>query len=81
MTKSVRTLIAFEATQKAWLDRRSRSTGRPIAQLVRDAVDLARRAEKGAGPSDWAGALASVMGIRKGEDGLQVQQRLREEWT
>jgi hypothetical protein len=80
MPKSVRTLIAFEATQKSWLDRRSRSTGRPIAQLVRDAVDLARRADKGGDPSDWAGALASVKGIGKGIDGLEIQRKLREEW-
>ena len=81
MPKSVRTLIAFEPAQKSWLDRRARSTGRPVAQLVRDAVDFARRADSGSGRSDWAGALASVKGIRKGEDGLEVQQRLREEWA
>jgi hypothetical protein len=80
MPKSVRTLIAFEAAQKSWLDRRSRSMGRPVAQLVRDAVDLARRAEKGADRTDWAGALASVKGIRKGEDGLATQLKLRQEW-
>jgi hypothetical protein len=80
MPKSVRTLIAFEAAQKSWLDRRSRSTGRPIAQLVRDAVDLARRADKGADRSDWSGALASVKGIGKGIDGLEMQRKLREEW-
>lgn len=80
MPKSVRTLIALEPAQKSWLDRRSRSTGRPIAQLVRDAVDLARRAHNGAERSDWAGALASVKGIGKGIDGLEMQRKLREEW-
>lgn len=81
MPKSVRTLIAFEPAQKSWLERRARSSGRPIAQLVRDAVDLARRADTGAGRSDWAGALGSVKGIRQGEDGLVAQQRLRDEWA
>jgi len=80
MPKSVRTLIALKPAQKTWLDRRSRLTGRPIAQLVRDALDLARRAENGAERSDWAGALASVKGIGNGIDGLELQRKLREEW-
>ena len=80
MPKSVRTLIAFEAAQKSWLARRSRLTGRPIAQLVRDAVDLARRADDRSSPSDWTGTIASVKGIRKGEDGLETQLKLRKEW-
>lgn len=81
MPKSVRTLIAFEPAQRNWLDKRALSTGRPIAQLVRDAVDLARRADKGAGRSDWASALASVKGIGNGVDGLEAQRRMREEWV
>ncbi|HNY32000.1 MAG TPA: hypothetical protein PKO15_14025 [Fibrobacteria bacterium] len=81
MPKTVRTLIAFEASQKAWLDRRSRSTGRPVAQLVRDAVELARRSEKGATDTGWDGAIESVKGIRHGEDGLATQRKLREEWS
>ncbi len=81
MLKSVRTLIAFEAAQRSWLDRRSRSTGRPVAQLVREAVDLARRATKGADRQDWAETLASLKGICDGEDGLATQLKLREEWS
>lgn len=80
MSKSVRTLIALESAQKSWLDRRARATGRPIAQLVRDAVDLARRADHDAARSDWADALAAIKGIKKGEDGLETQRRLRDEW-
>jgi hypothetical protein len=80
MSKSVRTLIALEPAQKSWLERRSRATGRPVAQLVRDAVDLARRTDPDAGRSDWAGALAAIKGIKRGEDGLKIQRRLRDEW-
>jgi len=45
------------------------------------AVEQARRADSDSGISNWAVAVASVKGIRTGEDGLKVQQQLREEWN
>ena len=74
-------LIVLEPAQKSWLDRKARATGRPIAQLVCDAVDLARRADHNASRSDWVEALYAIKGIKKGPDGLEIQRRRRDEWT
>jgi len=75
----VRTLITLEEDDKRWLDARALEEGVPMAALIRRAVaqlraldtTRARRSE----------LLAASSGLGSGEDGLQQQRRLRDEWS
>lgn len=77
----VRTLISLPEDDKAWLEERARQDGVSMAEVVRRAIERFR-----CEPHDRASRptveelLARTAGIRRGEDGLTTQKRLRREW-
>lgn len=74
----VRTIVSLQEEDKAWLERRAREEGVSMAEMVRRAVRQMR--VSGAEAPSTADLLASTAGMRRGEDGLVVQRRLRDEW-
>ena len=72
----VRTVIALDPKDKAWLDRKARKSGVPMTEVVRQAVRSMREREE----VDFADLLAKTKGTWKGGDGLAYQRRIRSEW-
>lgn len=75
----IRTLISLDPEDKAWLERRSRQEGAPMARLVRRAIKRLRE-ESEASPSRFEVLLRETAGMLKAGDGLAAQRRLRREW-
>ena len=75
-----RTLIALDADDKAWLDREARRRHVPMAELVQQAIRDYRRREESLSRPTLQTALAWTSGIWRNGDGLNYQQRLRDEW-
>lgn len=74
----VRTIIALDEDDKAWLDERARQEGVAMTELIRRAVRLLRSMP--AGEPSAEELLELTRGIRRGGDGLAYQERLRDEW-
>lgn len=74
---TVRTLVALDAEDKAWLDRHAARRRVPMTQLVREAVSLLRQHEQRRAPGD---ILDRTRGLWTHGDGLDWQRRLRDEW-
>ena len=75
----VRTLISLNNQDKAWLDRQTEKTGKPMTALVRDAVAL-YRAQQSKPMTDGGTPLERTRGLWKHGDGLEWQRKLRAEW-
>lgn len=75
----VRTVIALEEEDKAWLDRESARRGMSMAQLIRTALRALRQATPPERPS-FDEILESTRGLWSGGDGLDYQRRVRDEW-
>jgi len=74
-----RTLISLDESDKDWLDAAAAREGTAATELVRRAVRLYReRASLERQPFDEI--LRRTRGLWRGEDGLQYQTRLRDEW-
>ncbi len=71
-----RTIISLEQEDKAWLDRKAQESGVPMAEIVRQAVRRMRQQEEAA----FDKVLKETSGIWRAGEGLDYQQRLREEW-
>ena len=71
-----RTIISLDEADKAWLDKRSVETGRPRAEIVREALRRLRAEEEAA----FDKALHRTRGLWKQGDGLQYQRRSRKQW-
>ena len=77
----IRTLISLDDEDKRWLDRKAKKEGTTMAQVVRTAVGRYReQCEREASEPSLAELLRRTSGISKGEDGLETQLRLRDEW-
>lgn len=74
----VRTVISLEEGDKRWLDAEAARQGVPMTEVIRRAVKLMRQERERAGELD--ALLAATRGIGSGEDDLEVQRRLRDEW-
>lgn len=74
----VRTVISLDAEDKQWLDREASREGVTMTELVRRAVKRMRSEQAAARAFDRM--LRNTSGIGRGEDGLAVQKRLRDEW-
>ena len=74
----VRTVISLEEGDKRWLDAEAAREGVPMTEVIRRAVKHMRQERERAGELD--ALLAATRGIGSGEDGLEVQRRLRNEW-
>ncbi len=72
-----RTVIALEPDLKAWLDQQAAREGVPMTELVRRAVRLLQEHEK----KGVAAILEESRGIWAAGDGLEFQNKLRDEWA
>lgn len=78
-TRMVRTVVALDEDDKAWLDRQAARRLLSMTELVREGVRLLRQHEraKASSPDDL---LTRTRGLWRRGDGLQWQNRLRDEW-
>ncbi len=74
MTKTV---IALEPEVKQWLDQKALREGVPMTELVRRAVQLLQEQER----ESFALILERSRGTWTEGDGLEYQEKLRNEWT
>lgn len=74
----VRTVISLDEDDKAWLDERARQEGVPMTELLRRAVRLLRSTPEGEPTTEEL--LEQTRGLWRGGDGLDHQERLRDEW-
>lgn len=76
-----RTLINLPPDDKDWLDEEARARHIPMTELVRQAVHAYRlRAQRRAQPN-LQEALKQTTGIWRQGDGLEYQNRMRNEWA
>ncbi len=75
----VRTVISLDPEDKAWLDRKSRRTGRSMAALIREAVSRYRAEEKRRRKSSMTDMLEKTSGLWKRGDALSWQKKMRDE--
>ena len=78
----VRILISLPEDDKSWLQERAREEAISMAEMVRRAIERFR-SELGAGavPASTEDLLARTASLRRGDDGLALQKRLRAEWS
>ena len=74
MTKTV---IALEPEVKKWLDQKALREGVPMTELVRRAVGLLKEQER----QSFALILERSRGTWTEGDGLEYQEKLRNEWS
>ena len=74
MTKTV---IALEPEVKQWLDQKALREGVPMTELVRRAVGLLKEQER----QSFALILERSRGTWTEGDGLEYQEKLRNEWS
>lgn len=75
-----KTLINLNPDDKAWLDKEAKRQRLPMTELVRQAVRSYRLREQSRRKPSLADALQRTAGLWKQGDGLQWQERLRDEW-
>ncbi|MHB9102137.1 MAG: hypothetical protein ACYC2E_11540 [Sulfuricella sp.] len=76
-----RTIISLEPEDRDWLARRAQVEHVPQTEVVRRALRLYRQNAETRGSQSFEELARITSGIRQGEDGLIVQQRLRDEWS
>lgn len=76
-----RTIISLEPDDRDWLARRAQVEHVPQTEVVRRALRLYRQNAETRGSQSFEELAQLTSGIRQGEDGLIVQQRLRDEWN
>jgi len=74
----VRTIISVEESDKQWLDLKAAREGVSLAHIVREAI--ARMRDEEARTREFNELLDATAGVVRGEDGLKVVKRLRDEW-
>jgi len=72
----IRTVISIEPDEKSWLERRAKSVGVPMSELVREAIRRMRRQED----ASFDRLLEETSGLWTEGDGLDFQRRSRAEW-
>ena len=75
----VRTVISLDPGDKAWLDREAAREGRPMTDLVRQAVALLRAVKRRGGEEPLAELLERTRATWRHGDGLAWQDELRDE--
>ena len=78
----VRTVIALDERDKAWLDRRAAREGVPMTELVRRAIrGLRTNSSEAPDPApSFDESLRLTSGLWRGQDGIKHQEKLRNEW-
>jgi hypothetical protein len=76
-----RTLINLDQDDKQWLDREAKARHLPMTELVRQAVRAFRIREESRARPPLQTILERTTGIWRSGDGLDYQQRIRDEWN
>ena len=71
-----RTILSLDPAAKAWLEERAAQEGVSMAEIMRRAITLLRERET----TEREALIKSTAGIWKHGDGLEYQQKLRDEW-
>lgn len=71
-----RTVVAIDNDIKQWIDTKAAQEGVPMTELVRRALRQYREHEE----RSIDMLLSKTSGIWTGGDGLEYQQRVRDEW-
>jgi len=72
----VRTIVSLDPADKSWLDRKAAETGRPMTEVVREAIRSMREREQGS----FRKLLVNTGGTWRKGDGLAYQRRVRRGW-
>lgn len=75
-----RTLINLDPDDKSWLDREAKTRHVSMTEIVRRAVRAYRVREESHGQLQLQSLLRETAGIWHHGDGLEYQQRARDEW-
>ena len=75
-----RTIINLEDDDKRWLDRQARERRVSMTSLVSEAVSEYRLRQEAAGRPDLQSSLNDTTGIWRRGDGMDWQERMRDEW-
>lgn len=74
----VRTGVSLNSDDKEWLDRKAQQGNVSMTGIVRRAVKRTRE-ENAAAPGSFETLLSKTAGVWRAGDGLQYQQKIREE--
>ena len=75
----VRTVVSLDSEDKEWLDRIAQQEHVSMTEIVRRAVKRMRE-ENAAAPGSFETLLSETAGVWRAGDGLQYQQKIRDEW-
>jgi predicted DNA-binding protein len=75
----VRTVISLDEKDKAWLDKKSKKTGKAMTCIVQEAIQEYRVKDEREHPS-FGDLLQKSRGTWKKGDGLKYQRKTRNEW-
>lgn len=76
----IRTVISLDPDEKQWLDRRAKEENTSMTELVRRAVRQYRTRQEEQDRPSFDEMLERTRGIWRREDGLEYQNKLRDEW-
>jgi hypothetical protein len=77
----IRTVISIEPEEKAWLEQQAKSDNVTMTEMVRRAIRSYHESLLKQGKADVVSLLQETHGMGFQEDGLQYQDRLRDEWS
>ena len=76
-----RTIVNINSDDKRWLDQEAKRRRVPMTRLVGEAVSEYRTRQECQSRPDLESLLADTCGLwQQGRDGLEWQDRLRDEW-
>lgn len=76
----IRTVVSLESKDKKWLDKQAHLRHISMTALVREAVHYYRKKIESEHQPSFEELLLKTAGLWKKGDGLDFQQKLREEW-
>lgn len=76
-----RTIISLEPEYREWLADQAQREHVPQTEVVRRALRLYREKAAANAPQSFEDLARLTSGLQQGDDGLLVQQRLRDEWA
>ncbi len=71
-----RLLVSLDEQDRRWLERKARQSGASMAEVVRQSIRHAKKAEQ----KSFRDLLQATSGTWRGGDGLRYQRKIRREW-
>jgi hypothetical protein len=71
-----RLLVSLDEPDRRWLERNARQSGASMAEVVRQSIRRAKKADQ----KSFRDLLQATSGIWRGGDGLRYQRKIRREW-